>query len=119
MPIFDFMGDASNSCVRCRGRAVVARNGVPYCAQCNSIRDWANVIAIVQDAADQEHASPTEVATSLPVGAMVGAGGASSSTSHERARFDTPAATTGPGPNIGSSSRSPGAEADPFAQKLH
>jgi len=102
MPIFDFMGDASNSCVRCRGRAVVARNGVPYCAQCNSIRDWANVIAIVQDAADLEHASPTEVATS-----------------HDRARFATSAATIGPGPSIGSSPRAPSAEADPFAQKLH
>ena len=87
------MNDVSRACARCRRAAVVARGSAAYCLECNTIMDWADVIAEVQRTSVQE--SPP-IATSVPT------------------KDPEPALSGGGGGGGGSAPAGP----DPFAQRL-
>jgi len=72
------MSDVSRACARCRRAAVVARDGAAYCLECNEIMDWAEVIAVVQNAGEIQPGSapvaPPPAAAAAPAPAMSGGG---------------------------------------------
>ncbi len=71
------MSDVTRACARCRRAAVVARGSAAYCLECNEIMDWAEVIAVVQNAGEVQPGSAPVASPSAaaPVSAPAMSGG--------------------------------------------